>query len=200
MTDRNQMEKRPSGKTPASRLIDREIYLYRKHRNRVRFIRALFLVLIIALAIGIYISTAHFTLLRVEGNSMRKTLENGDTVLIRKTARVRQGDIIAFELEDELMIKRVIGLEGDRILIGADGTVLRNGEPIAEPYVYGLSLGNSDVVYPVTVEPGEIFCLGDHRSTSVDSRNSNFGNASTENILGTVEAVIWPFYRIGRTS
>ena len=182
---------------PDSHEIEREIHNYRRHRSRVRFFKALLLILIIALGIGLYLSSTQFTLLRVEGNSMRKTLENGDTVLCRKTTEIQYGDLIAFELEDVLMIKRVIGLEGDRIVLQTDGTVLRNGQKLEEPYVYDLSLGNSDVVYPIIVGKGEVFCLGDHRSTSVDSRNSNFGNIPAANVLGTVKAVIWPAYRIG---
>ena len=182
---------------PKSQDFEKAIRQYRAHRKKIRFLKAFICMLIIALAAGLYVNASHFTLLQVEGNSMRKTLENGDVVLCHNTKEVQRGDIIAFNLDGVLLIKRVIGVEGDRISIMADGTVLLNGQRLDESYVYGKSLGNSDLVYPITVGAGEFFCMGDHRSTSIDSRTGSFGNVMKDSIVGTIEAVVWPFYRIG---
>ena len=177
--------------------VDREIRRYKRHRSRIRFLRALLLMVVIAVALGLYIASDYFMLVRVEGSSMRKTLENGDIVLCRKNAEFEKGDIIVFDKEDMIVIKRVIGTNGDRITVTDDGDVKVNGTVIDEPYVYNKALGSSDIRYPAVVKDGELFCLGDHRNTSIDSRSSNFGNVDAESVLGTVEAVLWPAYRIG---
>ena len=65
-----------------------------------------------------------------------------------------------------------------------------------EPYVDEISLGDCDVSLPVTVPNNRWFVLGDNRDTSIDSRNKVIGYVTSEQILGKVEFVLFPFNRM----
>lgn len=154
----------------------------------------------------------------VVGESMEPTLyENDRLILFQLGYEPQYGDIVAIRADNipnqltgdmgELIIKRVIGLEGDVIDIDeASGTVYRNGEALDEPYIAeaidAAHLGN--VIYPVTVEENCIFVLGDNRNHSLDSRVADNGYTDAfvgcinENfVLGKAVLRIWPPERFG---
>ena len=95
---------------------------------------------------------------------------------------------------DEPLIKRVIGLEGDKIFIdNTSGIVYRNGEPLDEPYVRGGYTNNSHQNGAVTVPEGCVYVLGDNRPVSRDSRSPSVGCPSLKNVVGVVTFRLTPF-------
>ena len=137
---------------------------------------------------------------RIHSGSMAPTLQAGDHVLVAKFAYrfadPDRGDLVAFEgagYEDEVNIKRVVGLPGDTAEVW-DGVLVVNGEAQEEPYVdYGLT--DATFFGPETVPEGHVFVMGDNRLNSRDSRSS--GPVSKEDLLGETLLRFWPLNRIG---
>ena len=134
--------------------------------------------------------------MQIEGTSMEPTLMGGDIVLLMKTTRFDHGDLCGFTWNNKLLIKRVIGLPGDWIEIDTDGTVYRNGDALAEPYVQEKALGECDLVFPFQVPQEQYFVVGDMRESSIDSRNTVIGCITKEQIVGKVFFRIWPFKNV----
>ncbi len=88
--------------------------------------------------------------------------------------------------EDELLIKRVVGLPGDEVAIH-DGHVYINGQPLDESYLNQDTRGN---LAPRVVPPLHVFVMGDNRRASNDSRS--FGPVHIDNILGRAWFSYWP--------
>jgi signal peptidase I len=85
-----------------------------------------------------------------------------------------------------------VGLPGEYIQIGNDGTVYVNGEPLEEPYLTELALGECDIEFPYQVPEQQYFLLGDQRKTSIDSRSSVIGCVAQDQILGKLICRFWP--------
>jgi signal peptidase I len=101
---------------------------------------------------------------------------------------------------DEHLIKRVIGLPGDRVACTSTPCKITvNGKPIDEPYIYPGD-DPSDKTFSVTVPPGQLWVLGDHRSDSADSRyhpEINNGMVPIKDVVGKAVVKVWPLSRIG---
>ncbi len=182
---------------PSVEELDAELKRVRGRERRRKWMRALFIMLVVAILAGIYLSSAQFLLMRVDGDSMRETLRTGDVAFLRRNAETLRGDVVAFERGGALLIRRVIAIGGDQISISFDGTVLINGVAIEESYLFSRGPGESGVQYPLRVPAGQVFVMGDHRAVSLDSRSPSVGMVSLEEITGRVEARIWPLERIG---
>jgi len=129
----------------------------------------------------------------VSGASMEPTLRDGQYVLLFVAGDARHGDIVVVSEKamrgpnSSVLVKRVIGLPGDVIDIDFDaGTVFRNGEALDEPYIAQATQRRGDVAFPVAVEEGTIFVLGDNRNHSADSRDSNIGLIDQRYLIGRV--------------
>ena len=121
----------------------------------------------------------------VSGNSMQPAYQDGDRVVVARMmpflSTPHRGDTVIARVEDEILIKRVIGMPGDTVAMG-HGEVILNGSMMEDPVPVSYR-GRQDME---TVELGEdeYFLLGDHRRVSIDSRE--FGPVSRRNILGRV--------------
>ena len=191
------MMKKSIQKLPSSRQIERELQRVR-YRSRYRsVVRSTVYTLVTVAAIAILVATLWIPVLRIYGSSMTPTLQDGQIVLSVKTSDVEEGDIIAFYYNNKILIKRVIGTAGDWIDIEEDGTVYVNNIPLEEPYLTERALGECNIDLPYQVPEGRYFVMGDHRSTSVDSRNTAVGCVSEEQIIGIVIFRVWPLNWLG---
>jgi signal peptidase I len=137
---------------------------------------------------------------QVEGTSMMPRLENHERIFINKFLYrfrpIERGDVVVFSYPLDMSksyIKRVIGLPGDVVSI-RDGHVLVNGKPLPEPYVPPNYL-NDQSYAPVVVGRDNYFVLGDHRSSSSDSRE--WGTVDRKLIYGKAVFVYWPMRQMG---
>lgn len=135
---------------------------------------------VIGLVLGLSITHFIACIGNVEGSSMEPTLYDGDKVIINRLVEPEVGDIIVFELEDRSLIKRVIGVPGDKVII-KDSKVYVNGDLIEEPYIKDVEFDSGQ--YSDTIlDEGVYYVMGDNRNDSFDSRY--FGTVSEEQIVG----------------
>ena len=154
-------------------------------------------VLIVVAAVAVLIATLLLPILQISGDSMSPTLEHDEIVVLLKTKNFDRGDLIGFYYQGKILLKRVIALQGDEVVIDAEGNVYVNGELLIEPYVTDKGLGDCDLEFPYKVPGTGYFVLGDRRSNSVDSRNSVVGAISRDDIIGRVFVRVWPLSSIG---
>jgi len=139
---------------------------------------------------------------KVEGTSMMPTLDDQERIFINKFVyrlhfgNVDRGDTVVFWYPNEptkSYIKRVIGIPGDRVEID-QGQVIVNGQHLKEDYVPPEYRDQSD--WPAhTIPANEYFVLGDHRSSSNDSRS--WGLVPRQYIYGKAVFIYWPLDKMG---
>lgn len=164
-----------------------------------RYKRALLVTLgsIVAVAaVAVIAATMFLPVLKVSGTSMTPILENGEIVVAVKNSSFETGDIVAFYYNNKILIKRVIAGSGDYVDMDSEGYVYVNNEKLDEPYAVDLGEGKCDIEFPYQVPEGSWFVLGDHRSTSIDSRSSIVGCITDENMLGKVFLRVYPINKI----
>ncbi len=138
-----------------------------------------------------------FRVLGVDGDSMFPTLKDGDWVAISgMTTSVERGDIVVVTQPWERnvpIIKRVIAVGGDTVYIDFESSkVFVNGTEIYEPYINEPTRTSSDVEFPLTVEEGKLFVMGDNRNVSLDSRSSKIGLVDEGYVLGKALIRLYP--------
>ena len=182
---------------PTPEQIEEEIARtnYRKRYRRV--LRSTIYTLVTVAAIAVLVATIFLPVLQVYGGSMTPTLSDGDIVLTLKTSEFETGDVIAFYYNNKILIKRVIASAGDWIDITPEGDVYVNGELLDEPYLDEKAFGDCDIELPYQVPESRVFVMGDHRSISVDSRNTAVGCVSEEQIVGKLVFRVWPMEAFG---
>ena len=154
-------------------------------------------VLIVVAAIAVIVATLLLPILRIYGDSMRDTLENGDLVVSVKGVSFETGDVIAFYYNNNILVKRVIAGPGQWVDIDADGNVYVDQQAVDEPYLEEKAYGDPDIEFPYQVPDDRVFVLGDNRAVSVDSRNTSVGCVSSEQIVGKIVLRIWPLTKFG---
>ncbi len=140
-----------------------------------------------------------FRLVGVEGFSMTNTLQDNDWLLTVNKQSYERGDIVVItepNYFDEPLIKRVIAKGGETVNIDfSTGTVYVDGVALNEPYTkenYILPKLD-DIDFPYTVPEGHIFCMGDNRNGSTDSRSNLIGPLDERYVLGKAVIRILPF-------
>lgn len=183
---------------PTAEQLEAEGKRLRRRKDFVRLLVSTLSSLVVVAAVAVLLSMLFLPVLRVTGTSMTPTLENDQLVVCNKRSDFKQGDVIAFYYNNKILLKRVIGVSGDKINITPDGTVFVNDVEIDEPYVSDKALGECDLKMPYQVPDQKIFVMGDHRSTSIDSRSSLVGCVSEEAIIGRVIFRVWPIEEFGK--
>ncbi len=169
-----------------------------KYRRRYRtLLKSTVYTLVVVAAVAILVATLWLPVLQIYGHSMTPTLQDGEIIFTVKTSNFKPGNIIAFYYNNKILVKRVICGPGDWVDIDDDGTVYVNNELLEEPYLVEKALGECNIDLPYQVPDGRYFVMGDHRSTSVDSRNTSVGCVADEQIVGKIIFRIWPLGRMG---
>jgi len=180
-------------------------------------------VIIIAPVIALLLTAFVFQSYEVDGPSMERTLFNKDRLIVDKVPRTwsritgnnwqpKRYQIVIFNhtetyglesVETKQLIKRVIGIPGDRVVVqDNEVTVYNNEHPDGfkvdqfgpESSVIGITTASQNI--DQEIKPGEIFVMGDNRPNSLDSRS--FGPVEVKDLVGKLSLRIYPFNEVER--
>ena len=171
-------------------------------------------IIITAIIAVVIIFTFIFKVVTIEGGSMKETIHNGEKVIISNMFYTpKNGDIVVISrnIDNSVdtessapIIKRIIATEGQTVDIDFEqGIVFVDGVALDEPYTRTPTNLKYDIEFPVLVDDGCVFVLGDNRNDSRDSRSSLIGDngmIDTRYILGKAVFRILPFDKIGGLS
>lgn len=124
------------------------------------------------------------------GTGMEPTLQGGQTLLLLKTKNVKDGDIIAFYYNNQVLVRRVVCTGGKQLEMNEQGVVKINDTVLEEPYLESPATGQCNIAFPYHVRTGTVFVMGDNRLESMDSRLEEIGTVPEDRIIGKV---IFPF-------
>lgn len=177
--------------------LESELNRVKYHSRYRRVLRSTIYTLIVVAAVAVLVATIWMPVLQIYGSSMAPTLNEGDIVVSLKGSDFKQGDLIAFYLGNKILVKRYIAGPGQWVDIDDDGNVSVDGKLLSEPYLTEKALGDCDIELPYQVPDNRYFCMGDHRSTSVDSRSTTVGCVAEEQIVGEIVFRVWPLPDFG---
>ena len=178
-------------------LLEKELERER-YKGRYRStLRSTAFTLTVAAAIAVLTATIFMPVLRIYGKSMSPTLNEGEIVVSLKGSEFSQGDVVGLYVGNKLLVKRVIAGPGQWVNIDSDGTVYVDGRKLNESYLTEKAYGDVNIELPYQVPDDRYFVMGDHRSTSQDSRNTAVGCIAEEQIVGKIVLRIWPLDHIG---
>ena len=178
--------------------LEAELRRERYKRSFAFTLRNTIYMLITVAAVAVLVAVLLMPVLQIYGTSMAPTLNEGEIVLSVKSGEFKTGDIMAFYYNNNILVKRVIAQPGDWVDITEDGTVYVNNVMLDEPYLIDKAYGETNIKFPYQVPESRIFVLGDHRSVSIDSRNTAVGCVASEQIVGRIVYRVWPFDGFGK--
>ena len=143
----------------------------------------------------------------VDGPSMERTLLNGDYMLLVSNMFYKEpkhGDVVVVSKQaydnGKPIVKRVIATEGQTVDIDFnEGVVYVDGVAQDEPYTKTLTTLKEGTVFPLVVEEGKVFVMGDNRNNSKDSRSTQIGQVDKREVLGKVAFILFPGTGMGGT-
>lgn len=182
---------------PGSQRLRQELDRVQYNKRYRGVIRSTIYVLLTVAAVAVLVATLLLPVLRIYGSSMTPSLSEGDVVVSVKGMNFSRGDVVSFYYNNKILVKRVIAFQGEWVNIDDQGNVYVGGTLLDEPYLTEKALGECDIQLPYQVPDGRIFVLGDHRSTSVDSRSTTVGCVFEEQIVGKIVYRVWPFSSFG---
>lgn len=150
------------------------------------------LILTIAAGTAAVVMSFYMPVIWISGQSTEPAYSDGDVLVLFKSGNYKSGELCCIKWENKLLLRRVIGVPGDRISIDQDGNVFVNELLLDEPYATAKCLGECDITFPYEVPEGEFFVLGDNRDTAIDSRSSAVGCIGKERLVGRVLFKVWP--------
>ena len=187
---------------PTSQQLEDELSRMRYRRRYRSVLRSTVYTLITVAAIAVLVATLLMPVLRIYGSSMSPTLSDKDIVLCVKKGSFKSGDVVAFSYNNKILVKRVIAQSGEWISITPEGDVYvgsdsQNMHLLDEPYLQEKALGDCNIEFPYQIPESRIFVMGDHRSVSVDSRNTAVGCVAEEQLVGKLTFRVWPLELFG---
>ena len=167
-------------------------------KNKVKVLLPYIIIILVVLFIKAFIVTP----IKVNGESMYPTLEEGDIMILNKTAyyfnKPERFDIVEVNMPDEYLIKRVIGLPGEHIEY-KNNTLYVDGKRVKENFKHGVTANfNIEELGSDTIPLNTYLVLGDNRENSLDSRELGF--IREDQLLGRTSLIILPFDRIGNAN
>ena len=155
--------------------------------------------LVVTFAVMTLLLTFFTPIVSVEGESMRETLQSGDRIVALRPwlcGEIGHGDIVIVQQESfdkDPIIKRVIAVGGETVDIDFTlGAVTVDGVALEEPYIRELTFLDEGVEFPLTVEEGHLFLLGDNRNNSTDSRYPDIGTVARDRVIGKAALLMFP--------
>ncbi len=182
---------------PTLEQLEAELKKEQYKRNYGRVLRSTIFSLLVVAAAAVLIAVLLLPVLQINGTSMTETLYDGDIVVAVSTKNFSTGDVIAFYYNNSILVKRVIAAAGDWVDIDEEGNVYVNGEQLSEPYISEKAFGDCNINLPYQVPDGKCFVMGDHRATSIDSRNTAVGCISDSVVVGRIVLRVWPMETMG---
>jgi signal peptidase I len=188
---------------PTSQQLEEELNRSRYRKRYRRVLRSTIYTLITVAAIAVLVATLLMPVLQIYGASMSPTMTDGDIVISLKQSAFESGDVVAFYYNNKILVKRVIAVSGQWVDITPEGDVYVGSSPddmhlLEEPYLEEKAFGDCNIEFPYQVPESRVFVMGDHRSISVDSRNTAVGCVAEEQLIGKLVFRVWPLAFFGK--